>query len=641
MNVNNMKRIYLFFLICFCASYSFAQEKEDKIFYYDTDWNKISSKKDAAYARLITFYENDLHHPVGLVKDYYLASGSLQWEGKFSYYNIDNEENNREQGKVTWYYENRQKSRTSYFDNGELYGVTKYWHENGELESASTYKDGKIEGTVERYNDNGNLKSRVEYKSGKLDGAYEMYYTNGNIKTIYRYENGKQSDKYAIEYDEYGACKMVAEDNFIDNKNNWRTGESNNGNSEYDLDAIKGEYSIISNADDGYIKWEFTDFGVNQGLDALAFSLSNYVVEATLKQVRKGANGTYGIFFGVKDSDNYMYFKIFESDDKVSCKVIAKNDGIFKDLSDWKEIDYFKKNDYNKFQIRQSVNYDEKDELESITFKFIINGYEVMESYASLLSGFNFGFGVSGSNTYLSANYLNIRYPCQGEYRGTEENQNKCKGSGTGFAINKQGYIATNFHVISDKKTGEICDDIHVTGINGNFENSYLAKVIIKDKSNDLAILKIEKWLGDIPYGFAKKKMDIAHDVYVLGYPLTTMLGKDIKFTNGKIGALTGFGSDTTYYQHSAPIQPGNSGGPLFNNKGDLIAINTLRVNQEYATTEGVFFSVKVRYLINLMEEISLSIPNNTILQNYKVPDQVSKSKEFVYLIEVGLTDIK
>ena len=41
------------------------------------------------------------------------------------------------------------------------------------------------------------------------------------------------------------------------------------------------------------------------------------------------------------------------------------------------------------------------------------------------------------------------------------------------------------------------------------------------------------------------------------------------------------------------------------------------------------------------MEEISLSIPNNTILQNYKVPDQVSKSKEFVYLIEVGLTDIK
>lgn len=641
MNVNNMKRIYLVLIICFCASYTFAQEKEDNFFYYDADWNKISSKKDATYARLITFYENDLHHPVGLVKDYYLASGSLQWEGKFSYYDIENEENNRQQGKATWYYENRQKSRTSYFDNGELYGVSKYWHKNGEIESVLTYKNDKIEGTVKRYDDKGNLASKSEYKSGKLDGVYETYYPNGNIKMIYRYENGIQSDKYAIGYDEYGGCKMVAEDYFINNKNNWRTGEGNDGNSEYDLDATKGEYSITSNVDNGYIKWEFTNFGVNQGLNPIAFSFSNYVVEATLKQVSKGTNGTYGIFFGVKDSDNYMYFKIFESDDKVSCKVIAKNDGIFKDFSDWKEIEYFKKNDYNKFQIRQSVNYDEKDKFESLTFKFIVNGYEVMESYASLLSGFNFGFGVSGGNTRLSANYLNIRYPCQGEYKGTEKNHNKCKGSGTGFAINKQGYIATNFHVIGDKKTGEICEDIKVTGINGNFEKSYVAKVIIEDKSNDLAILKIDKWLGDIPYGFPKTTMTQGYDVYALGYPLTAMLGKDIKFTNGKIGALTGFGSDPNYYQHSAPIQPGNSGGPLFNNKGNLIAINTLSVNQEYATTEGVFFSVKVRYLINLMEEISLSIPNNTILQNYKVPDQVSKSKEFVYLIEVGLTDIK
>lgn len=634
-----MKRIYLVFLICFCVSYSFAQEKEDKIFYYDTDWNKISSKKDAAYARLITFYENDLHHPVGIVKDYYLESGSLQWKGKFSYYDIENEKNNREQGRVTWYYENGEKSRESFFDNGELYGVTKYWHDNGELESVLNYKNDKIEGAVKRYDAGGNLASKSEYKSGKLDGVHETYYPNGNIKMIYRYENGEQSDKYAIRYDEYGGCKMVAEDYFINNKNNWRTGEGNDGNSKYDLDTYKGEYSITSNVDNGYIKWEFTNFGVNKGLNPIAFSLSNYVVEATLKQVRRGTNGAYGIFFGVKDSDNYMYFKIFESDDKVSSKVIAKNDGIFKDLSDWKEIEYFKKNDYNKFQIRQSVNYDKEDEFESLTFKFIVNGYEVMESYASLLSGFNFGFGVSGSNTRLSANYLNIRYPCQGEYQGTKKNQNNCKGSGTGFAINKQGYIATNFHVIGDKETGEICEDIKVTGINGNFEKSYVAKVIIGDKSNDLAILKIDKWLGDISYGFSKTMMTQGYDVYALGYPLTTMLGKDVKFSDGKIGALTGFGSDPAYYQHSAAIQPGNSGGPLFNNKGYLVAINTLIVNQEKQTTEGLFFSVKVRYLINLMEEISLSIPNNTILQNYKVPDQVSKSKEFVYLIEVGLTD--
>ena len=67
-----MKRIYLVLIIGFCASYSFAQEKEDKFFYYDADRNKISTKDNASYLRMITFYEDDLHHPVGLVKDFYL-----------------------------------------------------------------------------------------------------------------------------------------------------------------------------------------------------------------------------------------------------------------------------------------------------------------------------------------------------------------------------------------------------------------------------------------------------------------------------------------------------------------------------------------------------------------------------------------
>ena len=86
MNVNSMKRIFITILLVFSVSISLAQDKETMIFYYDSDWKKISQKSNAMYSRIITFYEDDLHHPVGVVKDFYLKSGSIQWEGKFSYY---------------------------------------------------------------------------------------------------------------------------------------------------------------------------------------------------------------------------------------------------------------------------------------------------------------------------------------------------------------------------------------------------------------------------------------------------------------------------------------------------------------------------------------------------------------------------
>ena len=203
-------------------------------------------------------------------------------------------------------------------------------------------------------------------------------------------------------------------------------------------------------------------------------------------------------------------------------------------------------------------------------------------------------------------------------------------GTGTGFAINSNGYIATNYHVIDGAR------NIIVKGVDGDLEKTYRAKVIVEDQRNDLAILKIEKWLGEIPYEISRSTLGLANQVYALGYPLTLLLGNDIKFTDGKIGATTGFDNDPTYYQHSAPIQPGNSGGPLFSTTGNLIAINTLRVNQDIAITEGIFFSVKARYLMNLMEDKNISFPSSRGLDNYNIPQQVERIKKFVYLIEVN-----
>lgn len=122
--------------------------------------------------------------------------------------------------------------------------------------------------------------------------------------------------------------------------------------------------------------------------------------------------------------------------------------------------------------------------------------------------------------------------------------------SGSGFAL-KNGYITTNYHVIDG------ATDIQVYGIKGNFTTSYKAKVISTDKVNDLALIKIEgsKFMGfgEIPYSVKTTLDEVGEDIFVLGYPMTSTMGDEIKLTTGVISARTGFQGDVALYQISAP----------------------------------------------------------------------------------------
>ena len=68
-------------------------------------------------------------------------------------------------------------------------------------------------------------------------------------------------------------------------------------------------------------------------------------------------------------------------------------------------------------------------------------------------------------------------------------------------------------------------------------------------------------------------------------------MGKDIKFTDGKISSKTGFNGDITTYQIQVPIQPGNSGGPLFDFSGNLVGITSSGVNRQLDLTENVNYA--------------------------------------------------
>jgi S1-C subfamily serine protease len=204
--------------------------------------------------------------------------------------------------------------------------------------------------------------------------------------------------------------------------------------------------------------------------------------------------------------------------------------------------------------------------------------------------------------------------------------------SGTGFALNSEGYIVTNQHVVNDATS------IHVRGINGDFEKKYKAKLIVADKKNDLAIIKIDEEgfssLGTIPYTVANKSIDVGSSIFCLGYPLRAALGEEVKLTNGIISAKSGFKGDVTSYQVSAPVQPGNSGGPLFDDSGNLIGI----INAKFLDAENVTYAIKASYLINLLDMLPSSFRLNQInnLKDKSLVEQVKLAKGITFIIEVN-----
>ena len=206
-------------------------------------------------------------------------------------------------------------------------------------------------------------------------------------------------------------------------------------------------------------------------------------------------------------------------------------------------------------------------------------------------------------------------------------------GSATCFAISNKGYFVTNYHVIANAKT------IMIRGINGNYDKNYKANVVNFDKNNDLAILNISpdsvKIIGSIPFSINSKISNIGESVYVLGYPLRATMGDEIKLTNGIISSKTGFQGDVSCYQVSAPVQPGNSGAPIFNTKGELIGI----ISGKHLDAENVSYGIKSSYLLSLIdvlpEKIEFKKSQEPTFQGYSLSKQAEIMKRFIYIVEV------
>ena len=174
---------------------------------------------------------------------------------------------------------------------------------------------------------------------------------------------------------------------------------------------------------------------------------------------------------------------------------------------------------------------------------------------------------------------------------------------GTGIILSDDGYILTNHHVIAGCSSCQVW----VTGEYGE-NSSYNAKLVGGDEVQDLAVLKVD---GE---GFPAAEFGISDDlrvgdpVYAIGNPLGLELRNT--FTNGIVSSVnrsvTVDGVSMTLIQTNAALNSGNSGGPLINQYGQVVGVNTIKMMSNYDTIEGLGFaipsSLAVRWVNELIE---------------------------------------
>jgi len=196
---------------------------------------------------------------------------------------------------------------------------------------------------------------------------------------------------------------------------------------------------------------------------------------------------------------------------------------------------------------------------------------------------------------------------------------------GTGFAISNNGYLVTNYHVVAG------ADSIYIQSTKGEV---YKATSVFEDISSDLAILKItdSSFRGQpVPYTLKPQGVPRGEYVYTLGFPRD-----EVVYGEGYISAQTGFNGDTTAYQVSIPVNPGNSGAPLMDNKGDVVGI----VTGKQTTSDGIAFAVKTANLKRLLEEMKEKLPkkewnHKSRMEGLTRAEQIKKMEDFVYMVKV------
>ena len=195
-------------------------------------------------------------------------------------------------------------------------------------------------------------------------------------------------------------------------------------------------------------------------------------------------------------------------------------------------------------------------------------------------------------------------------------------GSGSGFYINNKGYALTNNHVI------DICAQ-SVAVIDGK---ETLFRVIATDKTNDVAVLKTDYRSRN----YIKINEDgakLGENIIAVGYPLAGRLSDSVKITRGIVSSLSGLDNNIGQIQIDAALQPGNSGGPVLNESGDLVGIASAGLNKLLMAKEAKYIPENVNFAV--ASPIVVNILKSKKVK-YTTPSMFSGSYSNTELAELG-----
>jgi len=204
--------------------------------------------------------------------------------------------------------------------------------------------------------------------------------------------------------------------------------------------------------------------------------------------------------------------------------------------------------------------------------------------------------------------------------------------TGTGFAVTDDGFILTANHLIEDANAV-----IVLLGNGMELE----AKVVKASHIIDLALLKIDSRTPDyLPITSTQPRVASGDRVFTFGFPVVSVLGAEPKFTDGAISSLSGPGGEITFLQITVPVQPGNSGGPLVSEQGDVVGIITASaavvpfIKASGTLPQNVNWAVNATFAVPLVPQVTTK--RQMPLKRKEIIERVRKS---VVLIRVLKAD--
>ena len=207
---------------------------------------------------------------------------------------------------------------------------------------------------------------------------------------------------------------------------------------------------------------------------------------------------------------------------------------------------------------------------------------------------------------------------------------NEPVSSGTGFVVSRQGHVLTNHHVIDG------CTTIRAT----TEGRTNLLTLVGADVKNDLAVLTLPVPFPSVARFRAGRTIRPGDGVVVVGFPLHGLLASEANVTTGTVSALAGIGNDTRFLQITAPVQPGNSGGPLLDEGGRIVGLVVSKLDAMHIAKatgdipQNINFAIKGAVAKSFLDSQSVEYETGASSKSLTSAEIGAAAKKFTLLLE-------